>query len=1124
MANALDALDAKSGSVLQDVTLAGTLNFTGGGIVDIAGADLTLADGTINFDDSGDNLIFQGTQTLGISAGDTGAINFAAGSSGASSITDSGAAGTTLTIAAGITIEGGNGSINSGGAAFDNQGIISANAAGNPLNLGGTNWTNDGTIQATSGGSIGLGGSWTNNAPGQIMATNAPISFAGSWTNDGSIQLMGGTAAVSGTGTDDGMLSINGGTANLTGTITLGSNATFSRDSSIPGTVNLTGTLNLAGQTLDSGAGAWILNSGTIKGGTVSNALLTASSTASTLQDVTLAGSLDVTGAGFPTVEVRGAGLTLQGGSIMLEGNEGNLIFNGSQTLAGSGTVTFGSTSGYSNAIADSGAGNTLTIAAGITIHGGNSGSVDTGTATLDNQGTISGDEVGYSLTVSGTNWVNDGTIQGVNGGTVILQSSWTNDAGGQIDPNGGTVKFTGSWSNNGTINVTNGGTLDLGGNLTLASLGTLNRTPLTTGTVALMGTLTLTGQTLDGSTGPWTLSGGTIIGGTVSDSLLTASSTANKLQDVTLAGALTVSNAGFPTIEVLGAGLTLQGGSILLEGNSGGLLFNGSQTLGGSGTITFDNLSGGSASISDSGAGNTLTIAPGITIDGNYGSVDTGTAAFDNQGTINANSTHNGGGLTVNGTNWVNDGTIEGTNGSNIILQGSWTNDATGQIDAPGGTTNLNGTWTNLGTINSTSGTIDLGGTVHSSALGTLAGSGIINFTGKVTNDGTLTLDGSGIGPQYLLSGGTITGGTISTPNGGQLVATLAGGTLDGVTLAGTLLVGQANRAFMDVTDGLTLSNGTVVMEATGFLNFLGTQALSGTGAVDFADNLNLDGYFKGLYVPNAGTTLTIAAGIEVHGVTGFIGSTTGGFVTNDGTIAADGGGTITVQGDTNFAAGTLTGGTWQVTGNSILRLIARSISTNTASILLDGASARVYSDTGTTSALASFTANAAGGSFTIQNGANFTSSQAFTNVGTITIGSGSTFTPGGTGGYTQTGGTTVLNAGTLGATGDQINVQGGALSGPGTVRGNLANAGEVDLGTAPGDIEYKRQLHAVLKRHPEHQGGRHHGRQPVRPGQHLRYGDTGRHAGCVAGQRLRAQRRPVFQRLELRKFGWLL
>ena len=110
-------------------------------------------------------------------------------------------------------------------------------------------------------------------------------------------------------------------------------------------------------------------------------------------------------------------------------------------------------------------------------------------------------------------------------------------------------------------------------------------------------------------------------------------------------------------------------------------------------------------------------------------------------------------------------------------------------------------------------------------------------------------------------------------------------------MTLAGTLFTGQILNTFVDVKGGLTLAaNGLVTMEGNGELIFVGSQSLTGTGTVDFADNLVLATSFnpsglKDLYVPNAGDTLTIASGVTVHGITGFVGSTTGGFVTNNGT-----------------------------------------------------------------------------------------------------------------------------------------------------------------------------------------------------------------------------------------------
>src|SRR5581483_3660179 len=126
---------------------------------------------------------------------------------------------------------------------------------------------------------------------------------------------------------------------------------------------------------------------------------------------------------------------------------------------------------------------------------------------------------------------------------------------------------------------------LGLGGALTLASIGTLHRSPATTGTVNLTGTLDLTGHTLAASAGPWTLAGGTIKGGTVGNTLI-GTDTASTLQDVTLTGALNITAGNAPLVHVAGVGLTLQGGTVKL-GDFASLIFSGNQALGGSGTVT---------------------------------------------------------------------------------------------------------------------------------------------------------------------------------------------------------------------------------------------------------------------------------------------------------------------------------------------------------------------------------------------------------------------------------------------------------------------------------------------------------------------------------------------------------
>jgi hypothetical protein len=312
------------------------------------------------------------------------------------------------------------------------------------------------------------------------------------------------------------------------------------------------------------------------------------------------------------------------------------------------------------------------------------------------------------------------------------------------------------------------------------------------------------------------------------------------------------------------------------------------------------------------------------------------------------------------------------------------------------------------------------------------------------MTNDSGLALTDT-TGSLYL-RGGTIVGGTVTTAGGAELIATQSGGTLTGVTLGGTLEVGQILHTKVTVTGGLALSQGTINMEGNGLLSFVGSQALGGTGTVSFADG----DARKDLAVPNSGDTLTIASGVTIHGDSGMVGTSKGGSISNDGTIASDAGGTITVQNLANFAGGTLTGGTWVAGNKGTLRLLGANIVTNAAGIVLDGGSSHFYSDSATADALAGLNTNAAVGRFTVQNGAVFTpSSGTFSNAGAVTVSGGTLAATG----YVQTEGSTLLSGGTLGASPTAtVDLAGGTLGGAGTIDASLTNASEVDLGTAPG------------------------------------------------------------------------
>ncbi len=832
------------------------------------------------------------------------------------------------------------------------------------------------------------------------------------------------------------------------------------------------GTLSVTGSFSDSSAIS--LANGTLANATIAAGTSITVTSNSTLSGVTLAGELVIDGGATVTAQ---QGLLLDNGTVQLEGfltfvggtftNFATLLVSGSgpQALDGTGRVVFAGSGGQVNQFL-SGAG-PLTVAAGVSVSDTTAGGFVGGAGqALTVDGTVTA-SAGQGITVAGSSVTNNGppgasspSLQ-ANGGALEVTNLQAN-AGGIAATDNGTLTLDGAWQNTGAISAT-ASTVNLGGSFAEAGIGDF--TPAAS-TVNLTGALDNTGATLalDSATGPWNLAGGTITGGTIttagSDTLTAMRN--STLVGVTLAGELTIDGGATVTAR---QGLLLDNATVQLQGSLGfgtGFSFPifatltldgaGAQTLGGTGQVVFAG-SGGQVNQLLSGAG-PLTVAAGVSVSDTTagGFVGSSGQALTVDGTVTASA---GQGITVAGSSVTNNGPPGGTTASLQAdgaalevtnLQGN----AGGIAASNGATLTLDGAWQNTGAVSETVATIDLRGTFKTSGLGTLSGSGgAIEFIGTLTNDGTLTLNGGTVNPLYFLDGGTINGGTISTPNGTELETTQAGGTLNGVTLAGTLLTGEFINNFVDVTGGLTLAPaGLVMMEGNSELDFLGSQSLSGGGAVDFADNLVLANGFnpsglKGLYVPDSGDVLTIGPGVTVHGDTGFVGSTAGGAVTNDGTIAADGGGAITVQKATNYAAGTLTAGTWEVADKGTLILSTPDlIATNAADIVLDGAGSHFDNAPGT-DILSGLAGNAAGGGLTVQNGYHFVTSQAFSNAGRVTVAAGSTFS---TGNYTQTGGSTEID----GQLSGNVTLNGGTLSGSGSVLGNVVNAAQVAPGSS--------------------------------------------------------------------------
>ncbi len=306
----------------------------------------------------------------------------------------------------------------------------------------------------------------------------ADVSIAGAWTvDDGGTLYLNGHAIASLNSGSWGSLNdfaipagspfLNAGLNTLSITIT-------QSDENFEG-VNLEGSVNTSTTlALNASTGSWILAGGTIKGGTVEAAAgYSLISQGGNLSNVTLAyagtggnpSPLDMQ-TNSSTVTVSGS-LLLSNATLHLgnananSSTDGRLYFSDTtpQTLDAdrneTGTIVFGING--SNGIFQNGGGY-LTIGQNLTLNGTEGaisapyGGMDFKAALTVNP-TFTGSN-GGTISLSGNNWKNDGTLTAENGGTVQATGTFTNFSGGTL---------TG-----GTWQAINGGTLDLvGANIT---------------------------------------------------------------------------------------------------------------------------------------------------------------------------------------------------------------------------------------------------------------------------------------------------------------------------------------------------------------------------------------------------------------------------------------------------------------------------------------------------------------------------------------------------------------------------------------------------------------------------------------------------------------------------------
>jgi len=621
----------------------------------------------------------------------------------------------------------------------------------------------------------------------------------------------------------------------------------------------------------------------------------------------------------------------------------------------------------------------------------------------------------GY-LDITGNSITNDGTITIVsgNGLAIIGQGATvTLSGGGTVSMTTANSVFGGTAGTSPTLinrqMITGQGTL--GGGFTLDNQGTINAVG---GTLAVRSDLigitnsslmeASSGGTLEivfGADAPFNNAGGLVEalnGGIV------------QLQDGIYTGG-TLTTTGTGVIQLSGDALlnsltnsgTLQlsNSSALLENTmtntgtiqvqSGTLFMAGNVTLAGSGSL----LMGGSSSNLEQ---NATSVGPSGGSLINQQLIHGGGTFYDlpltNQATIEAD---NKSAPLYLDTATTNTGMLEASGGATLdIYPGQTVNNAGGVIEAlTGSTVRLQGTISG--------GTLETSGTgVIEDEDGTLDGTvNVPTNTGKlnVANGSYLYVQGS------VNNTGTITLGTDSCLEPNQ-ATTLTG--------SGKVIMGTSSCIYG--SGGVALINQSTIE---------GTGGIGQSSAVTFTNN--------GTVLANKSTPLTIQPD-------------SAGFTNNGKLIVSKGSELIINSRSTdpfnNLSGGTLTGGTYTVTG---LLEVGDAITSNAASITLIGPTAEILSSS-TTNALATLAANTTKGALSLQTGQALATSTSFASAGKTTVGAGSSFTVGGS--YTQAAGTTTVD-GTLTAPAG-LDLQKGTLLGKGTLVAGVTSNATVIVGDA--------------------------------------------------------------------------
>jgi hypothetical protein len=348
--------------------------------------------------------------------------------------------------------------------------------------------------------------------------------------------------------------------------------------------------------------------------------------------------------------------------------------------------------------------------------------------------------------------------------------------------------------------------------------------------------------------------------------------------------------------------------------------------------------------------------------------------------------------------------------------------------------------TWS-AGTMNNLGGTTANGGLIISGSLTKFLNGSTLRNADNATWTGTGNIQGSQGAIFDNLAGGlfevqnnaNLTGGSpASSFNNAGIFRKSAG--------AGTTIIQAAfNGGQVEVLTGTLDLAGTGTTSSGGNFTVASGAVLDLTGGTSRVYVGNYTGVATGTIRAEGGTLQIGAAGATFNfgggGWQWISGAISGpGTLTNTSTLAISG--TLLKQ----LNAGRLNNaGTILWTGAGGISLVNGSVLDNLPSGLFEAQNDRSITDSG--SPASSF--NNAGVFRKSVGSGTTTFGITFTNTSTVTVQSG---TLNFTGGYNQTTGETSLSGGTL--AGGALNIQGGSLSGVGTVTGAVTNGGQINPG----------------------------------------------------------------------------